>query len=313
MTKWRNRLLLAEIEATYGTAPAMTGTDAILVSEIEVTPIELDLQDRELITGYLGNTEKVIGAQMSKVTFSVEWAASGTAGTAPKWGRFLRACGFAETIVASTSVTYLPVSTAMESVAMRFYSGVGAGATEHLIRGARGTAELDFSAGEIPRVEFEFTGLYTAAAGATAPVATFSAQAKPLAFNSRNTNPVSVHGFAAVLEEFSLELENEVVFRQNAGGSENVQITDREPNGDLKIEAPLIGAKDFFAAVAAQTLGAVSFVHGTTAGNIITLSMPSVSFDGVEYSESDGITMLEIPYVANPTSAGNDEISIVFT
>ena len=313
MAKWRNRLLLGEIEGTYGTAPAMDGADALLVSEIEVTPLEVDLQDRELITGVYGNTEKVVGARMSMVKFAVEYAGSGTAGTAPKWGPYLRACGFAETIVPTTSVTYLPISDAFESVAIRFFSGVGATATEHVARGARGTATFEFSAGEIPKIEFEFTALYTAAAAGTPPTATFSDQAKPLAFNSRNTTNVSVHGFATELEEFSLELENEVVFRQLAGGSERVEITDRKPSGEIKIPAPLIGSKDFFAAVDAQTLGAMSFVHGATAGNIITLSMPAINFENAEYSESDGETMLDLPFSPNPTGAGNNEISIALT
>ena len=116
MALWRNRLLLSAIETTYGTSPAMTGADAILLKELDVSPLEVELQDRELITGYFGNTEKYLGSRMSMAKFSVELQGSGTAGTPPKYGEILRACGFSETIVPATSVEYLPISTAQESV-----------------------------------------------------------------------------------------------------------------------------------------------------------------------------------------------------
>ena len=46
--------------------------------------------------------------QRVEVTFEVEMAGSGTAGTAPAFGPLLKACGNSETIVTDTSVTYAP-------------------------------------------------------------------------------------------------------------------------------------------------------------------------------------------------------------
>ena len=57
MAKWRNRLLLIEMESSYGVDPVATGADALTVSELDVSPLELELLDRELITGSLGNTQ----------------------------------------------------------------------------------------------------------------------------------------------------------------------------------------------------------------------------------------------------------------
>jgi hypothetical protein len=307
--KWRNRLLLAKIEAVYGTAPTLAGTDAILISEIDVTPLEVDLKDRELITGVFGNTEKVIGSRMSKATFSVELAGSGTAGTVPKWDPIMRACGFDETVDVGTSVVYDPISTAHESCTLRFY----ADGIEHTLRGCRGTFSLDLSSGEIPKFQFEFTGLYTAAVAEANPAATFTAQAKPLAINSANTTPVSVHGYAACLESLSLDLANEVIFRQLAGCTENVQITDRKPTGEVSIECPTLAQKDYFSALSTQALGVLEVTHGTTAGNIIKIEMPSINLGGISYADSDGVLMLNMPYMPNPTGAGNNEIKFTLT
>ena len=46
----RKRLLLAKLETTVGTDPTpVVGSDAILVRNIEVTPLEVDTVNRELI------------------------------------------------------------------------------------------------------------------------------------------------------------------------------------------------------------------------------------------------------------------------
>lgn len=312
MAFWKNRLLLAGIETVYGTAPSLAGTDAMLISEIDVTPLEVDLKDRGLIRGAFGNTEKVISGRMSKATFSVEVAGSGTVATAPKWGASMRACGFSQTIVPISpgpgSVTYALVSSAQESISYQFF----ADGTAHILRGCRGTVSMEQTAGEISKFNFEMTGLYTQETATTNPAATFTAQAKPVAMNSDNTTPVSVHGFAACLQSLSLDLANVVTYRQLAGCTQKVQITDRLPTGSLSIEAPALGSKNYFAALSSQTLGALSFQHGQTTGNIVTVSMPAINIGGVAYEDSDGILMLSMEYMPNPVN-GNDEIVITLT
>ena len=308
MAKWRNRLLLIKPEVTYGTAPSMTGTDALLVPEIDIVPLEVELKDRELITGYYGNTEKVLSMRMSKATISVEYANSGTRATPPKWGPLLRACGWAETITAATSVEYNLISGDEESAAMVFY----ADGVKHILRGSKGTPSLSMEAGEIPKWSFEFTALYTTTTAEANPTATYTGQGKPFAFNSENTTPVSIHGFAACLESFSLDMANDVVFWQLAGCSERVEITDRKPTGAVKIEAPTLAAKNYFSALSSQTLGEFSFTHGSGSGGQLELTMPSCNLGGVGYSESNGIIMLDIPFMPNPVT-GNDEVSLLLT
>jgi hypothetical protein len=317
MAKWRNRLLLGVIENEYGTAPAMTGADAIQVSEIDVTPLEVELRDRELVTGVFGNTEKVVGMQMSRASFAVEVAGSGEAGTPPKWGIYHRACGFDQDITVPVppdpgpevlgSVAYAPVSTGHESAACVFF----ADGIRHVLRGMRGTWRLAMEAGEIPKWSYEFTCLHTEEVAEANPLANFAAQAKPVAFNSGNSFPVSVHGFAACLENLSLDLNNEVIFRQLAGCSEQVLINDRKPAGSLQIDRPTLAQKNYFAALRDQTLDVISVQHGQTAGSSVTINMPSCNLGAVAYADSSGSMMLGMDYMPNPTGAGNNEISII--
>jgi hypothetical protein len=309
MALTKRRLLLAKIESTYGTDPTPAATDAVLVSALEVQPLQLELKDRELILGYLGNTEMVVGQRLVSVSFDVEIAGSGTAGTAPKWSALMQACGFSETIVSVTSVTYAPISSAFKGVTLYFF----ADGVRHKVTGCRGTWSMSMETGEIPKISYSFTGVFNAPTDETQPSPTFSNQADPVVVNSANTATLQVHGYAACLSAFSLDLANETPFRQLAGCTQQIMITDRKPEGEVTIEAPTIAAKNFFSAASTQTSGQFSWVHGTTAGNIVTFTAPTCNLGSPEYEDSDGIIMLKLPFMPQPTAAGNDEFTLALT
>jgi hypothetical protein len=309
MALTRKRLLLAKIESVYGTDPTPAATDAVLVSALEVQPLQLELKDRELILGYLGNTEMVVGQRLVSVSFDVEIAGSGTAGTAPKWSALMQACGFSETIVAVTSVTYAPISSAFKGVTLYFF----ADGVRHKVTGCRGTWSMGKEVDEIPKISFSFTGIFNAPTDETLPSPTFSNQADPVVVNSANTATLQVHGYAACMSAFSLDLANVTPFRQLAGCTQQVMITDRKPEGEVTIEAPTIAAKNYFSAASTQTSGQFSWVHGTTAGNIVTFTAPTCNLGSPEYEDSDGIIMLKLPFMPQPTAAGNDEFTLALT
>jgi hypothetical protein len=225
----------------------------------------------------------------------------------------LRACGFGEGIAAETSVTYTPVSAAIVSVTLDF----NADGNRHLVTGCRGNATFNLTTGEIPKISFEMMGIYNAVAQGTPVTPSFGGQANPVVVNSTNTTAVTAFSFLACMESFNLSLNNENPFRQLAGCTQQVLVTDRAPAGELVIEAPLVGTdtgeKDFFALISAQTLGAIGWQHGQTAGNIVTFSAPTCNLDSPSYSDSDGVMMLNLPFMPVPTAAGNDEFTLVLT
>ena len=87
----RKRLILLETEGTYGTDPTPDGADAILVRDLNITPLQSDVVSRELIRPYLGASEQLLANTRVECTFSVELAGSGAAGTAPRYGKALLA------------------------------------------------------------------------------------------------------------------------------------------------------------------------------------------------------------------------------
>lgn len=316
MKSTNRRLLLAAVEQTYGTFETVAGTDAILCSNLDCQPLDAGLIDRELVLPWFGNRPKIPGQRVGTVTFDVEIAGSGTAGTAPRWGRLLRACGFGETVVGASpgpaSVTYAPAMVNVVGLSFDFNND----GNRHRLKGCRGTATLNLAAGEIPKISYQFFGEYVAAAAATQAVPTFADQAEPVMVSSANTTAVSVLGLAACMQSFSLDLGNEIPLRQLAGCTQQYPITNRLPSGEVVVQAPTIGSgsgeKDYFAQVLSQATGSISWQHGQTAGNIVTLTMGQCNIDSPTYSDSDGIQMLTVPYMAQATAA-NNEMSLVLT
>jgi hypothetical protein len=308
----RKKLLLAKIEDEYGSDSTPTGAaNAILVRNLEVVPLQSDIVQRELIRPYLGNYEQLLANTRVQVTFEVELAGSGTAGTPPAYGPILRSCALSEIVSASTSVTYQPESelSGFESTTLYFFiDGI-----RHIITGARGTFTLNGTVGAIPTIQFTMTGIFNTPTDEALAVPTYANQATPLIFKNGNTTSFSAFSYSGALQSIDFNIANEIIYRELIGGTKEVIITDRKPGGTLQIEAVLLATKNYFTVSTGSTTGSITFQHGTAAGNRATLTMAQSDLADVSYADMNGITMLNLPYVATPTAAGNDELSLVFT
>lgn len=381
----RKQLLLVKAESTYATDSSPAGTDALQVRSIDVTPLEADVVNRELIRPWLGNSDQLLANQRVLINFQIELTGSGTAATAPRFGSLLKACGMAETttgsavtgsavagsagsitlaagasatddayvgmIISITSGTgsgssgvitdyvgstkvatvqatttaftpgassgysiaanvgYKPVSSGFSSVTI-YYNNDG---VLHKATGCRGTFSLNAAVGEIPTIDFEFTGIYNAPTDTAAPATTYTAQANPLIFKPGNSSTFSFLGYAGCLQSLSLDMANELVYRELVGCTKEIMITNRAPAGECMIEAVSIATKDYFAIANDDTTGVLSLLHGTAAGNRVTLVAPKVDISNPSYGDQDGVQMLNLPYVAIPTTAGNDELVLTFS
>jgi len=302
----RKKILLAKIEASYGTDPNPTGAaNAILVRGLNITPLDGEIIGRDLIRPYLGASEQISVTTRARLEAEVELAGAGAAGTAPAWGPLLRACAFSETITAGTDVTYAPVSSAFESVTLYFnLDGV-----RHILLGARGTVSFELNAQQLPVMKYVFTGLLGTIADAALPTPDYSAFVKPVPVNTTNTTGLDLHGYtSAVLSELTVDVANTVVHRQLVG-AEEVAITDRSPGGSITIEAVKIADHDFFTEAKNATTGAFSITHGP-ATNQVVIASPGAEWVQPTYTESDGIAMLQMGLKFVPGSNGNDELTI---
>ena len=278
--------------------------------DLNIVPQQSDVVSRDLIRPYLGASEQLLANTRVECTFSVELAGSGTAGTAPRYGKALQACGLSETVSAGTSVTYAPVSSNFSSVTIHYnIDGV-----RHKVTGARGTFVLNANVGEIPTIDFTFTGIYNAPDDSALPSVTYADQVPPLIFKNGNTDSFELLSYAGCLQSVTFDLGNNLVYRDLIGCTKEVLITDRAATGTVVQEMISIATKDYFtAALTDQSVGNLTFQHGTTAGNIIDFASTRVDISDVSYSDQDGIAMINIPYTAVPSTSGNDEFSLVYT
>ena len=240
----RKRVILIEAETSYGTDPTIVAADAVLVRDLSITPQSSDVVSRELIRPYLGASEQLLANTRVECTFAVELCGSGTAGTAPRYGDALKACGMSETVVANTRVTYAPVSSSFSSVTIHYnIDGV-----RHIVTGCRGNVALSTEVGAIPTLDFTFTGIYNAPTDTALPSVTYGNQATPLIFKNGNTSSFQLLSYAGALQSVTFDLGNELIYQELVGGTKQVLLVDRQASGSVTIEAPTLAQKDFFAA-----------------------------------------------------------------
>lgn len=299
--------IYAALEDVYGVAKVLVGADAILTKGATIRPLEGSPIQRELDGGTFGNDGGIHPGTHVAVEFDVELAGSGTAGTAPKYGRLLKACQMAEDIVVSTSVTYTPASDGTDSLTIYFELD----GQRHALRGARGNYQLKLDSQGIPYLHFMFMGLWVAPSTVTPLVRDVSDHIQPRPIGFAHTPTFTLHSISAVYRSFQYDHKNDVQFFDNPG-EEAVEVTDRSPDGTISLLAPAISTKDYFSTARADTLGNLVMVHGLTAGNIVTLSADRVQLLQPRYGDDRGRAMLDcnLSFVRD---VGDDEMSLAFT
>jgi hypothetical protein len=309
--KTRKRYILAKIESTYGTDPTPdAATNAILTTGLQRTIYEGNTVERNLDRATLGADEQINTGPYATVTFGVELAGSGTAGTAPAWGPLLRACGWAETVDAGVDVEYAPVSEDYESVSL-YYDQDG---ERQIIKGCRGTVRFMLSPGQIPMLQFTFTGLYAKPAAITPVTPDISSFLTPLPVNKTNTPTCTIGAYSAIMQSLELDWGGQVPYL-NMVNLEEVFVVDRAPVGNMTILAPRIGDKDMFALGESHngvTTSAFSFVHGINAGNICTFSGPKAQLSGIQETDISGELGYQFGLRLLPDS-GDDELVLTLT
>ncbi|MBK3734950.1 hypothetical protein GAY29_17945 [Azospirillum brasilense] len=174
----RNQALLAKIETTEGVdAAPVPGTDAVLIENLQHSYNPNIIQTNEH-TGSLDSRGPIAGGMTVQVTFDVFLKGSGAPGTAPEWGKLLRACGWAETIT-STAIPAAPESCAAGGTTTTAVLGTSAGTTAQMYRGmpivftntVTGTSFItDYTAGKTATLADTMSGAIVATTSYQIPV-----------------------------------------------------------------------------------------------------------------------------------------------
>lgn len=306
---WDSKILLAKIETTYGADAAPTAAaNAVLAKDVTITPMEGSDVSRGLELPTLGAQATIPTELHQRLSFKVELAPSGVAGTPPAWGPLLRGCAIAETIAAGTSVTYNPVSDGHESLTFHLWIG----GTRYALLGSRGTVKLTLAAQTIPYLEFEFTGFFTQPAEIARANPMLTAFKKPNLATTANTPTFTMDAITFVMRSFSMNIGNQVENRFLIG-SENVLITQKAELIETTVEAQALTAFNPFLKAGSQAQMPVNLVHGVGAGKVVTLAVPAAQMQRPQGLENaQGITEWPLRLVPLAVVA-NDQWTLTLT
>lgn len=314
----RQQVILAKVETTIGTDAVPTGAaNAVLVSGLEITPVEATNVDRAIQWAWFGASEQLQGSVQKKITFEVELQNGGTAGTAPAWDDLLEGCGFAGVTGATPArYSYNPISASLKTLTIYAHdSGV-----LHKYLAAMGDVEFSVPIGGKPVMKFSFTAIDggdTAVANASP---TYTAFKTPLAGTSSNTaSPILGGTYSAGVVSGgttypstglqSLKMNNAISFTELTG-ADSVDITDRKAGGSIELDLTAAQEVSLLADVKANTLRSLSIVHGVSAGYKVLVWCPAVQLHSPKKIDKNGRRLIGFDFTALP-SAGNDEVQII--
>lgn len=140
---FRKKIVAIKLESVYGEdAGPAASTDAIETRNCKLTPLDLKMVEQNVDTAQMGHQAELPVATKVMLSFEVALTGSGTAGTAPAYGKLLRACGLNETVFAAAhsdtataggadtitlGATASAVDDAYNSLTITIDSGTGAG------------------------------------------------------------------------------------------------------------------------------------------------------------------------------------------
>lgn len=304
----RSKYLLAKMESTYATDPTPAAANAIITNALSRTIYGGPRIERETDRAALGARAQVNASPMVGISFNAEIMGSGTLGTPPNIGAVLRACGFDETISASTSVAYAPVSSGYESIACYYDRG----AERQIALGVRGTGGLTMNAGSFPLFNFELTGLYAKPANVTMVTPAPTPNIEPVPVNNTNTPDCTIGSYDVIMTALTIDFGNTVP-HQDFVNNDTVDITDRVMTGQITFLAPHIGTKDIFALVqshAGATTDTFQLIHGATP-NIFQLDAPAIQLTDIQEVDINGTQGYQCPFRLLPSS-GDDELTMTW-
>lgn len=313
----RNTAILAKIETTIGVDAVPTAVaDALLISNASFELINNNV-DRDVLRGYMGNSESLVGTRFVKATFDVELSASGTAGTAPAWGKLMLACAFAE-VTGAALVEYTPVTLSLKTLTIKYLLD----GLQHTMLGCMGTVSLDMQQGAIPKLKFSFTGIDAGHTALALPALTLTAWKAPKVITADNSGSVVLGGtYAAGVitggttypsRGLSVDVGNDVKQIAMVGAGNQVDITQRSVTGSVQMELTAAQEIMMFNDINANTMSTLSITHGTTAGAKVMVYGPAVQRINPKHVDYEGRAHFGMDLRFTPL-AGNDELRIALT
>lgn len=306
-------LVTAKVETTYNTDAVPTAAlNAFLVQSLDHNFTGQKMFEQGGPRSTFGKGKSLYGGALRTVSFEILMAGTSAAGTAPRYGAVLRACGLDEAIVAVTSVTYAPITPTPavpnDSATLYIYDD----GKLYKLTGCRGTASLNLSAGEAGKISVTMTGHLASVTDVALPSPTLDGVEAPTIKGASFT----VDSYAAVIGALTLDLNNTVATPPSVNGLDGygeITITDNDITGTIDPEDPLLATKDFINDwQTGKEMALSTGVIGSVAGNRHQISMSKIAYRDVAEGDRDGIATKALTYAALQTT-GDDQFAWTIT
>jgi len=313
MAVYRKTIVCSKAETTYGQTASTAGADYLItLADASISPLVAESIDVDILDGAFGSTRSpIIAMRKVEASLPMQLQGSGTAGTAPKFSHLLLGSGMNLTTAGSVNTYNLITSDAPASSELMFF-GDG---QRHQALGCRGGFEMAFTAGEVPRITFNRTGIYVEPTNVANPTGTISNQAAGVVFDSANTPTASIGGVPVCVQSMTASVEPELFFRDYAGCSKEVQIVNHVVSGTITIVRPAdLATFNPYALCTNGTRQAITFTHGPSAGFRVAPTIPYAVFGPPTEVNLNGTYGLQLPFVAKNSAPGvTDSLTLAFS
>ena len=310
---YRDQLFQLKPEGTSGTLESFTGADVIRCGEISSTLQDFSVVDRPMLSARPGMPlASTMVERTASFVVPLDFGGSGTPGTASGLDKVLLAASLNKAVVNGASVTY---GLAWPPSATTYSVGYMLDGVRYATPGARvATLEYSATAGQALTGSATFRGLYRAPSTLANPAPTFPAQVPSPVLNSANVTAGSalLNSVGICLEALSIKIENDLQLHDRGGCVPSLEIAGRTVTGEFTIERPAIATLDVMALAANSTVVPLVLPIGTTAGNIITTTMPQIQILPVGEVDLKGRVGLKFGFQMI-SELSSQELSIAFT
>ena len=304
---WETKVLLIKSEVVTGTDPIPTVADNAILAYNAALTLDADEKTRSPDKGFFSAPEKTFTNKRFGLTFEVEVAGSGTAGTAPKISPILLMAGMSETIVALTSVEYKPVTGSTETAT--FYLNIDG--TLYKSSSCKASIKIDEAIDDYGKMTVTVVGFYLSPVDSPLLPGDFSGFIPPVDNTEKNT-VMNINGINVDGVTFSYDQGNSNALKQSTE-TKVINNDDRQGTADVSV---WINEQSYFNPYPLfenHTKVPVFFEAGIVAGNIVRITLPNAQLSAPQVANLNGVAGYNISLTPHSTAAGDDEFSILLT
>ena len=304
----RIRTLAAKVEATPGTAEALTNAEGVFNAYDVMLQPSIAMTDREG-SGSFNHLTAISEGQTATVTFRTDLAWDGTATEPTIFSVLMPACGWTET----TNV-WKPRSEAPGTNVKTVTLGVYVDGLLKTIKGAVGSWVMTLPTGRMITIEWTFTGVYVEPTSTAIIAPTYPTDA-PLRFASAAA--CTFNSVAMKVEQITIDAGNEVVMLEDptqASGFIHGIITNRRPTINANPESVLTATQNRHNIWTTSTAYAIQITLDGPSTSTLGITAPKAQILNIQEADRNRVVVDDIEFLCTKNGATqNEELYFTFT